>query len=108
MPRYGYKCAVCKTEFVEQLSVDEYTGERPCPHCRGNGERMFEPPYIMPDIKPYYDRGAGTWVKSRQDRAVMMKERGLQPADESLTRKAEEILGEHYDKTNRRPPKANR
>lgn len=106
MPRYGYRCYTCGTEFEMVLRVDEYTGEKPCPHCMAHAERVFDPPHIMPDIQPYYDKGMGAWVNTRQDRKAMMQERGLQPADESLTRKAEEILGEQYDKENRRPPKA--
>jgi len=105
MPRYGYKCATCKEYFELAMRIAEYTGEKECPHCGAMGERVFEPPNIIPDIKPYYDRGMGVQINTRQDKKALMKERGLEPADESLTREAEEILGEQYGKENRRPPK---
>jgi len=100
MPRYGYKCATCGMEFELVLRVADYAGEKKCPHCGAMGERVFEPPYVIHDIKPYYDRGLGTWVNSRQDRKAIMQSQGLVEADGSGAREAEELLGEQYDKEN--------
>jgi putative FmdB family regulatory protein len=107
MPRYGYVCDLCGTMFDLNLRLADYTPVADCPNCGDVSRRIFEPPYVIHDIKPYYDRGLGAWVQSRQDRKAIMRSRGLVEADSSSAREAEEILGEQYDKENRRPPKAN-
>ena len=40
MPRYDYKCTVCKTEFELRQSFSE-AGTGVCPQCSGAGQRVF-------------------------------------------------------------------
>ena len=88
--------------------MDERKDVEDCPYCGASGERTYDAPYVIEDIRPYYDRGLGCWVNSRTDKKATMDSMGLVEVGNDGISDAEEILGEEYAKKDRRPPKINK
>jgi len=108
MPRYGYYCDKCGKKFEIDCRMDERRKEVECPYCGNLGERTYDVPYVIEDIKPYYDRGLGCWVNSRTDKRAILASRGLVEVGNDNIGETEDLLGEEYAKKNRRPPKINK
>jgi putative FmdB family regulatory protein len=112
MPRYEYMCGSCGRRFELNLRMADYRRWWDCPRCSKQAERIYTPdsaPYIINDIVPYHDKGLGMDIHSRSERRAIMKQRGLVEAgDDKSVGEAEEVLGEKYDRENRRPPEINK
>lgn len=97
MPRYDYECPACGTVFEAYNRMDKCRNSR-CPSCKGEAYQVFiTPPMTFKEILPYYDNGLGAYVRDRDDRKRIMKEKGFVEADESLRRQVKEIREEDAD-----------
>lgn len=83
MPRYDYVCQTCGKEEERVERIADVAVECGC--GKGIMLRKFSPPaHIITDIEPYYDQhlagqdGVPVYVKSRQHKKALLKERGLE------------------------------
>jgi len=79
MPHYDYRCVDCDTLFSDVRTVKDRNDIK-CHKCGGEAYISIERamPNVIPDMKPYHDKGMDKMVYSRQDRKNKMKEMGLE------------------------------
>jgi putative FmdB family regulatory protein len=79
MPLYDYECVNCGT--VDDVFAAVIDTTLPCPRCDDVMTRLFSfNVNVQPDLEPYVDDQMGhepVYVKSKQHRKQLMKERGL-------------------------------
>lgn len=76
MPLYSYECRECGAIRDEFRKVDNRNDPLTC-KC---GESMFKllgGHSVVPDLQPYYDDNLESFVKSKQHRKKLMRERGV-------------------------------
>jgi putative FmdB family regulatory protein len=80
---HDYACIVCEHEFEE---IEEYCkiDEMVCPECGGDTRIVlsgFNTDTSSQNRYPYFDRGLGIMLHSKEHRRKVCKERGLRPVD---------------------------
>jgi putative FmdB family regulatory protein len=104
MPNYDFVCKDCCHVFERHVSIEGRVSVI-CPHCGGDTDIWFTPghlPYVIPDIKPYYDRGADQVFNSRADRKAWMNSLGLEEAGRTGVQKAKDTLAELSERTKKK------
>lgn len=81
-----YKCLDCDERFEELVDFSQgqnYDDPQECPECESKNSRWIPMARIdrFSEMFPYYDRGLGVMLQSKQHRAQICKERGLTPVD---------------------------
>lgn len=77
MPLYEYACLSCERHTDAYRSVAERNDAPACPCCGGRTRKVISLSRPIGDMAPYYDENLEAFVKSRQHRKVLMKERGV-------------------------------
>ena len=89
MPIYEYRCSECGYQFDDYRPVCDRRYAM-CPKCEEQAPKIFSLPsgIIMDTMKdskgtpihykePYFDNGLGTQINSKQQKADIMREKGL-------------------------------
>ncbi len=76
MPLYTYRCTKCETEVDEFRSVAERDIAPEC-ECGSKTRKILSLSKPIGDLNPYYDENLQGYVKSRQHRKDLMRERGV-------------------------------
>ena len=81
-----YKCADCSNKFdafVDFSKGEHFEDNQTCPKCSSTNSRWLPMANIdrWSERFPYYDRGLGVMLQSKQHRDRICKERGLTPVD---------------------------
>ena len=76
MPIYSYRCNDCDevTDAFRHM-IDRDICE-PC-HCGGGTRKIFSKSHAYSDITPYFDENLECYIRGKQHRNVVMKERGV-------------------------------
>ena len=81
-----YKCSDCGHKFDELVDFSKnqnYDDPQECPECQSMNSSWL-PMYRIDrfsEMFPYYDRGLGVMLQSKQHRLDICKQRGLTPVD---------------------------
>lgn len=68
---YVYRCDTCGFSCEDFNRVDDrHKGPK---HCGARMKLDVTGPVVRPDLEPYFDDNLGTYVKSRQHRAQVMR-----------------------------------
>ena len=83
---HGYRCNACKhcfDEITDFSKGESHEDKRPCPKCQSEDSSWVPSVRIdrWSERFPYYDRGLGVLLTSKQHRRDICKERGLTPVD---------------------------
>lgn len=81
-----YKCNDCSHKFDEIVDFskgENYDDLKQCPKCKSKNSKWIPMARIdrWSERFPYYDRGLGVMLQSKQHRDQICKERGLTPVD---------------------------
>lgn len=81
-----YMCADCDHKFDELVDFskgENYDDPQECPECKSMNSKWLPMARIdrWSERFPYYDRGLGVMLQSKQHRDQICKERGLTPVD---------------------------
>ena len=81
-----YQCSDCSHKFEELIDFskgENYDDAQECPECGSTSSKWLPMARIdrWSERFPYYDRGLGVMLQSKQHRAQICKERGLTPVD---------------------------
>ena len=81
-----YKCSDCGHKFEELVDFskgENYDDPQECPECESKNSKWIPMARIdrFSEMFPYYDRGLGVMLQSKQHRLDICKERGLTPVD---------------------------
>lgn len=75
MPLYSYQCPVCDDIRDEFRSVAQ---RNDAPECCGEKMKKLIGGYgVIDDVDPYYDDDLETYIKSKQHRRRVMKEKDV-------------------------------
>lgn len=75
MPLYEWQCP-CGKSKDEFRRVAERNRPQPC-ECGKRMARVITAYKVVGDVAPYYDDNLESWVKSKQDRKKLMRDRGV-------------------------------
>jgi putative FmdB family regulatory protein len=76
MPLYTYTCDRCGKEADEFRSVAERNAPLDC-SCGAPMKKIIAGSRVIGDLQPYYDDNLESFVKSRQHRREVMREKGV-------------------------------
>lgn len=78
MPMYDYECKECNKDWINFHVVDE-RGDEKCPCCKGEAIRLISSG-PKPVVYNYYCDGIGAQITGPEQRAKLMKKKGLADA----------------------------
>lgn len=73
MPIYEYSCPTCDT-IIEKYMRGTDAAMVGCPRCDTPAVRIISRPVVRTELTPYYDEGLGRVIRTRQERARVMKD----------------------------------
>jgi putative FmdB family regulatory protein len=73
---YTYQCKDCGEEQDAHRSVENRMECPPC-RCGGSTEKIISAYRVVGDMAPYYDENLETYVKGKQHRQKVMREKGV-------------------------------
>ena len=77
---YEYRCREC-SEVTEALREVNNRNDAPtCKHCNGRTKKIISSQNVHSDFDPYYDDNLESYVKSKQHRKKLMREKGVSEA----------------------------
>jgi putative FmdB family regulatory protein len=104
MPVYSYQCPKCHEIVEEFRRVDERNTVK-CDCGMQMEIVVLTAPNHPKEMLPHYDAGLGKWVRDRDDRKKIMKEKGLKEAGDSdhpTTKWLKEVREQELDVKNSR------
>lgn len=81
MPAYPYQCHSCSAEFDIIKSVDHFDREEQCTKCGGKDLVRYIAKSNLEKssmVQPYYEPTLGCIIKSKSQRAQILKDKGLE------------------------------
>lgn len=75
MPIYNYECDTCKKVHEEFRKIAERDNVPLC--CGKPTVKIISSYAVVGDVEPYYDDNLESFVKSKQHRKKLMKDRGV-------------------------------
>lgn len=97
---HQYKCRDCESVFervVDHAKAESVEDTTPCTEC-GSENTDWKPSVRIDRFSeqfPYFDRGLGVWLKNKEHRRQICKERGLTPVGNDLN---EDKIFSQFDK----------
>lgn len=81
-PLYDYRCrdGACKKLTTAVRKIAERDNAPACKHCGANTRKIISLSRAHPDMTPYFDDNLQTYIKGRQHREKVMKEKGVSEA----------------------------
>lgn len=76
MPLYVYECELCAKTQDELRSIADRNAPLAC-KCGGSMKKIIGGHAVISDVEPYFDENLEAYVKSRQHRRALMRERGV-------------------------------
>jgi len=76
MPLYTYECQRCEMTRDEFRSIAARNEPLAC-ECGAPMKKIIGVHSVVGDVQPYYDDNLESYVKSKQHRRALMKERGV-------------------------------
>lgn len=76
MPLYEYECGDCHTHKDEFRSVAERNDAPTC-ECGTMMQKIISRYRVLADLEPYYDDNLEAFVKSKQHRRAVMRDKGV-------------------------------
>lgn len=76
MPLYTYQCEKCERTQDEFRSIADRNAPLSCT-CNGSMKKIIGGHAVVPDVEPYFDDNLEAYVKSKQHRRALMRERGV-------------------------------
>ena len=77
MPIYEYRCRACAEITDAWRSVDERDKAPPCQICGTETRKILSVSRPIGDMAPYFDDNLESYVKGKQHRKKLMKEKGV-------------------------------
>lgn len=74
---YTYECRDCGAIKDEFRKLDERNQLPTCDLCAVEMQRVIGGHSVVPDFEPYYDDNLETYVKGKQHRRQVMREKGV-------------------------------
>lgn len=83
---HAYRCRACEHDFEELIDHrdgDHFEDNQECPKCHVSNSKWIPTAKIdrWSERFPYYDRGLGVMLQSKDHRRQICRERGLTPVD---------------------------
>lgn len=79
MPIYEYRCQDCN-EITDAFRSVSNRDDAPECSCGGETKKIISSYRVHSDFAPYYDENLESYVKSKQHRKKVMKEKGVTEA----------------------------
>lgn len=91
----NYKCGACDNVFEEVVERDE--PDPPCPVCGGASKWYIgggNTDRFQQNLYPYYNRGLGCMVNSKEHLRQLCKEKGVEPVEGDYDTRRDFGIGE--------------